>query len=103
MEKVHVLKETPKLDKFFNVTHPKLMGDHDLIDPKVVMESLPDIVIILLRQFKDQWHQITWAKSAKPRRDPKLCISPFPILTKWRSQKSAGPLYCRDYQDRSKI
>jgi hypothetical protein len=53
MGKVHVLKEAPKIDKFFNVRHPKFVRDLDLIDPEVVMESLPNIAILLLRQFKD--------------------------------------------------
>jgi hypothetical protein len=35
------------------------MRDLDLIDPKIVMESLPDIAILLHRQFKDQGRQIT--------------------------------------------
>jgi hypothetical protein len=44
MEKVHVLKESQKLEKFFNVWHTKLMRDLDLIDPKVVVESLEEEV-----------------------------------------------------------
>jgi hypothetical protein len=72
MVKVHILKETPKFDKFLNVRHPKLVIDLDLIDPKVVMEGLPDIAILLLGHSKDQGRQITWAKTAKPRGGPKL-------------------------------
>jgi hypothetical protein len=87
MDKVHVLKETPNLEKFFNVRHPKLMRDFDLIDPKVFMDSLPDIAIVLLRQFKDQGRQITWEKSAKPRIGPKLRLFSISNINKSGGRK----------------
>jgi hypothetical protein len=86
---VHILKETPKVDKFLDVRHPKLVRDLDLIDPKVVMESLPDIAILLLGHCKDQGRQITWAKSSKPRRGPKLRF-----FTVFYIDKSGGRKKC---------
>jgi hypothetical protein len=86
---VHILKETPKVDKFLNERHPKLVRDLDLIDPKVLMESLPDITILLLGHCKDQGRQITWAKSSKPRRGPKLRF-----FTVFYIDKSGGRKKC---------